>query len=29
VERAGFRLESARHDLGSHNYSLLRYRKIP
>ncbi|WP_411042766.1 methyltransferase [Treponema sp. TIM-1] len=29
VENAGFKLQSARHDLGSNNYSLLRYRKIP
>ncbi|MDR2758576.1 MAG: class I SAM-dependent methyltransferase [Spirochaetaceae bacterium] len=29
VEGAGFKLQSARHDLGSNNYSLLRYRKIP
>jgi hypothetical protein len=29
VERAGFKLLSARHDLGSNNYSLLRYRKSP
>jgi hypothetical protein len=28
VEGAGFTLQSFRHDLGSHNYSLLRYRKI-
>jgi hypothetical protein len=29
VEGAGFKLQSARHDLGSNNYSLLRYRKSP
>jgi hypothetical protein len=29
VESGGFKLQSARHDLGSNNYSLLRYRKIP
>jgi hypothetical protein len=29
VEGAGFKLQSARHDLSSHSYSLLRYRKIP
>jgi hypothetical protein len=29
VEGAGFRLVSARHDLGANHYSLLRYRKAP
>jgi hypothetical protein len=29
VEAGGFTLAAARHDLGSHNYSLLRYRKVP
>jgi hypothetical protein len=29
VEGTGFTLQSARHDLGSNNYSLLRYRKRP
>jgi hypothetical protein len=28
VEKAGFKLQSLRHDLGSNNYSLLCYRKI-
>jgi len=28
VEKAGFVLKSARHDLGSNNYSLLRFQKL-
>jgi hypothetical protein len=28
VEKAGFALKSARHDLGSNNYSLLRFQKL-
>jgi hypothetical protein len=29
VERAGFELKTAHHDLGIHSYSLLRFRKTP
>jgi hypothetical protein len=29
VERAGFELKTAHHNLGSNHYSLLRYRKCP
>jgi hypothetical protein len=29
VEKAGFELKTAHHDLGSNNYSLLCFRKKP